>query len=46
MRSATEKDNCPIVTALCTLMKAAYAFRLHLLKRSACERYVYDFLIL
>lgn len=45
-RSATEKDNCPIVTALCILMKAAYAFRLHLLKRSACERYVYDFLIL
>ena len=34
-RSDTFADNCPIVTACCILMKAAYLFRLHLLKRRA-----------
>ena len=32
-RSDTFADNCPIVTARCILTKAAYLFRLHLLKR-------------
>ena len=34
-RSDTFADNCPIVTARCILTKAAYLFRLHLLKRRA-----------
>ena len=44
-RSDTFADNCPIVTACCILMKAAYLFRLHLLKRRATGLYVYCFLM-